>query len=158
MKKILSLCLLLLLGANVLFAQRNDEQRKADFEKFKAERQDYITKEVGLTDDEAKKFWPLCNELMEKKFEVNKPLRELRRKFRETKEKGNAISEADYKKMAELSASIKIKEAQLEEEYLKKYLEVISAEKVHKYQHAERDFGQKAMEKWEKEKRNRPSR
>lgn len=147
MKKIISIILFCVISANLaLFAQRNDEQRKNDFEKFKAEREAFITKEMGLTEDESKAFWPLCNELQEKKFEINKPLRELRRKFRQARMEGKAIAEEDYKKMVELSSEIKIKEAQLEEEYLKKFLKVLSAEKVHKYQHAEHEFAQKFME------------
>lgn len=147
MKKIISIVVFCLIGANtVLLAQRNDQQKKEDFEKFKEERVAYITKEMALTEDESKAFWPLSNELQEKKFEVNKPLRELRRKFRQTRTDGKTISEEDYKKMVELSSSVKIKEAQLEEEYLKKFLTVISAEKVHKYQHAEHEFAQKFME------------
>ena len=157
MKKTTAIGLLLLFCMNVtLFAQKNEEQRKIAFEKFKSERKAYITKEMDLTDDEAKKFWPLCDELMEKKFELNKPLRELWRKMREARKGGRTVSEADYKKAIELGASIKVKEAQLEEEYLKKFVEVIPAKKVHKYQYAEQEFGRKAMAERQKKGYARP--
>jgi Spy/CpxP family protein refolding chaperone len=138
----------------LLFAQQdNDEKRKLDFEKFKMQREEYITKAMDLTNDEVKVFWPLCNELQAKKFELNKTLRAEIRKIRRSKQEGKAISEADYKKVVELSVSIKVKEAQLEEEYMGKFLAIISAEKVFLYQQAEMRF---ANEKFGNRERRNP--
>jgi Spy/CpxP family protein refolding chaperone len=124
----------------VLFAQPNNEKRKADFEKFKAEREAFINKAMDLTEEEAKVFWPVCNELQAKKFELNRTLREEIRKIRQAKREGQTVSEADYKKVIELSASVKVKEAQLDEEYMDKFLKVLPGEKVFSYQRAEQQF------------------
>lgn len=130
-----------------LFAQQQtEEQRRARFEKFQAERVDFITKAVGLTDEEGSAFWQIVNDLQTQKFELNKPLREELRKIREAKRKNATVSEAQYKKVIELKNSIRIKEAQLDQEYSTKLLKVVSAEKVFLYQNAEQEFGQKALE------------
>jgi hypothetical protein len=131
-------CIASLNGA--LFAQQNNERRRVDFEKFKAQREEFITKAMALTEDEAKVFWPICNELQAKKFELNRSLREEIRKIRQAKRDGKTVNEADYKKVVELSASVKVKEAQLEEEYVAKFLKVLPGEKVFSYQRAEQQF------------------
>jgi hypothetical protein len=123
-----------------LFAQSNDEKKKEDFEKFKEQRKAYISQIMNLTESESVVFWPLCNEFQEKKFELNKTLRAEIRKIHEAKKAGKTVSAADYKKVVELGASVKLKEAQLESEYLTKFLTVLPAEKVYLYQQAEYQF------------------
>jgi hypothetical protein len=142
MKKRLLVVLLGLVSVHfLLMAQpNNDEKRKADFEKFKVQREAFITKAMGLTDEEAKVFWPVCNELQAKKFELNKVLRAEIRKIRQAKREGKTVSEPDYKKIIELRASVKVKEAQWEEEYAAKFIKIIPAEKVFLYQDAELRF------------------
>lgn len=117
--------------------EERDKRRKENFEQFRAKRVAFITEKVKLTTEEAEIFWPICNELQEKKFELNKPLREERREIFRSKK---ALTEADYQKMIDTNADIKVKEAQLEKEYLAKFKKVLSAEKIFKYQRAEEEF------------------
>jgi Spy/CpxP family protein refolding chaperone len=140
-KRVLTFLVGLMSVQFLLLAQtNNDEKRKADFERFKARREAFISKAMDLTDDEAKVFWPLCNELQAKKFELNKALRAEIRKIRQAKKEKKNASESDYKKIIELRASIKVKEAQCEEEYIGKFLKIIPAEKIFLYQDAELRF------------------
>ncbi|MDR2085591.1 MAG: hypothetical protein LBP72_00270 [Dysgonamonadaceae bacterium] len=139
-KKFVSILLGLISVHFLLFSQPNDEKRKAGFEKFKAQREAFITKAMDLTDDEANLFWPLCNELQAKKFNLNKALRAEIRKLHQAKKEGKNPDESDYRKIIELRTSIKVKEAQLEEEYAAKFLKIIPAEKVFLYQDAEWRF------------------
>ncbi|MDR1739058.1 MAG: hypothetical protein LBR66_09645 [Candidatus Symbiothrix sp.] len=126
--------------------QPNGEQWRERFEKFKAERAEFITKAIGLTEAESPKFWKIDDEWQQAKFEANRPLREVSRKIWTAQRNKTVVSEADYKEYIELSAKIKIKEAELEQEYLAKMLKLVSAEKVYKYQQAERDFMEHALE------------
>ncbi|MDH8702551.1 hypothetical protein M2138_001917 [Dysgonomonadaceae bacterium PH5-43] len=150
MKRLILLTVILLsLSANAIFAQQrhDDKGRKERFEAFQKSRMDFITKKMKLTESESEAFWPLCNELQMKKFEINKPLRnaigEIHKKQREKKE----IAEVDYKKIIQLTTEIRIKEAELEQEYQNKFMEVIPAAKVFLYQNAEQEFGKQMMEK-----------
>ncbi|MDR1683104.1 MAG: hypothetical protein LBS25_06930 [Candidatus Symbiothrix sp.] len=138
-----------------VFAQQTDEQRKARFEKFKAERIAHITQAVGLTAEEATNFWPIENEFQKKKFELNQALRAELRKIRQAKRNNETVSEADYKKVIELSLAIKLKEAELEKEYITKLLKVVSAEKVLLYQNAEQEFAKKALDNRQRERGGR---
>jgi len=120
--------------------------RRADFENFKARREVYITKEVNLTADEASVFWPLCNELMEKKFELNRDNRREMRAIYTAIRNGEKVSEADYNKVITINADIKIKEAELDKEYLIRMRKVLPAEKVFKYQRAEQRFAREMID------------
>lgn len=130
-----------------LFAQQKDDKRKADFEEFKAKRVAFISEAMDLTQDQAKAFWPLCNELQEKKFELNKELRAAWREFSKAKKEGKTLTDEDYRKVIKLSADVKVKEAQLDREYLDKFEEVLPAEKVFLYQRAERQFARQMLDK-----------
>jgi len=123
----------------------SEEERKARFEKFSAEREAFISKAMKLTDEEKKAFWPLCNELQMKKFELNRTLREEMRKIMRAQRENQPVSEADYKKALELGSRVKLQEAQLEQEYLTKFLQVIPAEKVFLYRQSEQSFGERMI-------------
>ncbi len=49
---------------------KTDEERRAEREAIRAQRVAFITQEVGLTAEDAEKFWPLYNELEQKVMEV----------------------------------------------------------------------------------------
>ena len=123
----------------------SEEERKARFEKFNAEREAFISKAMNLTDEEKQAFWPLCNELQMKKFELNRTLREEMRKINRARRENQPVSEADYKKALELGNRVKIQEAQLEQEYLVKFLQVIPAEKMFRYRQSEQNFGERMI-------------
>lgn len=135
------------LSAQKHTGKSDDERGKERFEKFQEERISYISREMKLTEEEGKLFWPLCNELQMKKFEANKELREKIKKIKKTLKEKNKANDAEYKEIIELSAEVKLKEAQLEKEYTVKFLQVLSAEKIFLYRKAEQDFGRKMMEK-----------
>jgi Spy/CpxP family protein refolding chaperone len=149
MKKSALFILLICLLGNVsgVFAQRgpSEKDRKDRFEKFRAEREAVISKAMQLTDDEKKAFWPLCNELQIKKFELNKTLRDEMRQIGQARRDKQAVTEANYKKVVELSARVKVQEAELELEYLNRFLHVLPAEKVFLYRQSEQSFGEKMI-------------
>ena len=147
--------LLGIIGGNiVLFAQQDEDKRKADFEKFRAERKAFITKEMGLTDEEAAVFWPLNDELQRKKFNLNKEVRTQMHALRQAKREGKQISEEEYRRLIESSAKAKVKEAELDEIFQKKFLGILPAEKVFKLQNAENEFARKTMDGRERRPRD----
>ncbi|MDR2622824.1 MAG: hypothetical protein LBC48_09685 [Dysgonamonadaceae bacterium] len=143
-KKIVLLLLFSFLGLNFhLFAQ--DSKKKAEFESFKKRRIVFISQTMNLTDDEAKVFWPLCNELQEKKFFVNQHVRKSIREFVTTKKEGKHHSEEEYLALIKQIADAKVQEAELEREYIIKFTELIPAEKIYLYQEAERQFAREML-------------
>ena len=138
-KKLVWLLLFSFLGLNFhLFAQ--DNKRKAEFESFKKRRIAFITKAMNLTDDEAKVFFPLYNELQEKKFILNREVRRATREFTQAEKEGKTHSEEDYSNLIKLITDTNVQTAKLDQEYIAKFLEVISAKKVCLYIQAEQQF------------------
>lgn len=107
-----------------------------DINKFKKEKADFIIKELNLSDIETKTFIPLINELMDKRFEVNRMYRHDVKILRSKKDKTNS----DYSKIIEEGFKSREKQLELEKEYYQKFLNVISPQKIYEYQKAENKF------------------
>ncbi|GHT63221.1 hypothetical protein AGMMS50239_18730 [Bacteroidia bacterium] len=143
-KKLVLLLLLSFVGLNFhLFAQ--DDKKKAEFESFKIRRIGFITKAMNLTTDEAKVFWPLCNELQEKKFSLNQRVRRAIREFNKAEKEGKTHTQEEYLNLIKLAADIQVQEAKLDQEYITKFAEVIPAQKIFLYQEAERQFAREML-------------
>ena len=130
-----------------LFAQdkKSDEQKRQELENFRAKRITYFTQEIGLTEEESKEFWPIFNELEEKKFELNRNMRLEIRKIRNAQKAGKSVSDTEYDKLINLIVDIKEKEVGVEKEYIKKIRKILSPEKIFKYQRAEYKFAKESF-------------
>jgi len=144
-KGILLLLLLGITSTNILLFAQRDDKRKAEFEQFKEKRVAFITKAMDLSTDEANAFWPLYNELQEKKFELNQQLKKAIYEFAKSEKAGKTHSESEYKDMVNLTAQFKINDANLEEEYIDKFSKIISYEKIYRYQQAELQFARQML-------------
>lgn len=100
----------------------------------------FFTEKAGLTEDEASAFFPLYNELQQKKRELN---RETRRIMRQ--EGGTVITEDQSLKAIDAIAETNIKIAELEKEYLQKFKKVLPASKILKVQNAEEQFNSQIL-------------
>lgn len=100
----------------------------------------FFTEKAGLTEEESDAFFPLYNELQQKKRELS---RETRRFMREAAAQG--ASEEQSLKAIEAQAETNIKIAELEKEYLKKFKEVLPASKILKVQNAEEQFNSQIL-------------
>ena len=97
----------------------------------------YISDKLGLTPDQAQKFWPVYNEFAGKRNELRKELITARKEVR--------TDNPDPKKQEELvklGLSIKQRELNLENEYSGKLLQVITAQQILNLRKSERDFQQ----------------
>ncbi|PXV63860.1 hypothetical protein CLV62_112109 [Dysgonomonas alginatilytica] len=135
-KNILLLLVLSIFSYFPLSAQEHSHSGNFDIDAFKKKRAEFIIEKVNLTDAEAKAFIPLANELLDKRFELNRAIRKESRELRKKSNKTNA----DYERLLEASSTVKIKEAQLEQEYLQKFKKVLSAEKIYKYKQADAEY------------------
>ena len=93
-----------------------------------AARAAYITERLGLTTEEAEKFWPVYREFAEKRSG-------LRTQFRDAKREGK-----DEEELVELGLKLKQQELDLEKDYSGRMMKVISAQKLMELRGAERDF------------------
>jgi hypothetical protein len=129
--KILKLVILILFTLPA-FAQEEDAEvehpdQKAR-QKIKAAHAAYITERLGLTPDEAEKFWPVYREYTTKK-------QSLRQQFRAAKKSGQ-----DEKSLLDLDLQIKQQELDLEKDYSARFQKVITPQKLMNLRQAEGDF------------------
>jgi hypothetical protein len=109
--------------------QQGDNAR----EKIKAARIGLITQRLGLTPEQAEKFWPIYNEFAAKRQELVKEYRQAER----NSPKGDPKQQ---EALVNLGLKLKQDELSLEKEYSSKMLNVISAQQILNLRQAERDF------------------
>lgn len=116
---------------------RNEQFSPAEYWE---QQKEFFTNQASLTQDEANAFFPIYNELQQKKRELN---RQIRRIMRE--EGGPMISEDGSLKAIDAKADVNIKIAELEKEYLQKFKQVLPASKILKIQNAEEQFNSQIL-------------
>lgn len=122
-------CIPLLLGNNCGLNQRMSP------EEFREKQQSFMAKEAGLTKKEASAFFPVFFELQEKKASLN-------RKAHLVFKRGEnvTLTEKDYKILLDELQDIRSKQMELESVYYKKFVKILSYEKLYKLQQAETTF------------------
>lgn len=115
---------------------------KFDPTKFKAELEQFITTEAGLTPAEASKFFPLFEEMFNKQHKMFKEMR-LLRKYKPTNDAAcrDAIAKID---------SLEIEMKKLNQAYHKRFFKILPASKVFDIIKAEAKFHRNAFKRMKK--------
>ncbi|MDR2474048.1 MAG: hypothetical protein LBD53_10940 [Tannerella sp.] len=112
------------------------ERKPFDREAFFAKRNCYIAEKMGLTTEETAVFFPMENELIQKKFEAGRECFRLEREMRKKENK----TEKDYQILLKCREDSKSKRDTLDRKYLEKFKKILTAEQILKYQNADREF------------------
>jgi hypothetical protein len=129
MKKTITILINTLLGMGV-FAQNPRAK-----EKIESARIGFITERLGLTPDQAERFWPLYHEYRIRNQDAAVNYRQFRADV-----DPKVASDDESRRMVELELELKQRRLDLEKEYSKKMLDVISTQQVASLRKAERDF------------------
>ena len=113
-----------------------DGGRRLDRDDFFSKRNAYIAAAMDLTTEETAVFMPMDNDLIRKKFELGRDCRRIERELREKKDK----TDDECNKLLKCKEDVKEKSSQLDREYQEKFKKILSAEKMLKYERADRDF------------------
>lgn len=123
-----------------LFAQNHHmcKQKKGlmGCKEFMTKRSDFIIKEAGLTQDEAKTFITVWDELHQKQMKINDDINSRIKKAT----KDGLENEDEYRYLINRMSDSKINRANLDKEYLDKMLKIIPAKKLFKVLDAEMKF------------------
>lgn len=136
MKKLFTIILVSLLTLPAW--SQEDELAKMDpkaQEKIKAARIAFITDRLGLTPEEAERFWPIYREFSNKRMELRQQFEQVRKNPDPAKPKEEAERE-----LVELGLQLKQQELDLEKDYSKRILTAIPAQKLMALKTAEDDF------------------
>ena len=101
----------------------------------------FITNRVTLTQDQAQKFWPLYNEFSDRRRELNRNGRLLRRDLSE------GMTDQQIRENFAQSFAMRQQELNLEKEYFDKFQKAISLRQVAQLFQAERDFTKEVIKR-----------
>ncbi|MBR4338883.1 MAG: hypothetical protein IKP91_11725 [Bacteroidaceae bacterium] len=135
MKRTVILLIVSLCFMTIASAQEVRGPRFMKPEEYKAKQQEFITQRAGLTETEAKAFFPIYFELQTEKFKLNG---QLRRKTRELMADG--LTEDEASELLDETAEMKMKCDKLEKDYLPKFKAILPASKLLRIQMAEEAF------------------
>lgn len=136
MKRV-SIILILFFFSFGAFSQNRDAMKKIESARIAL-----ITERLGLTPDQAEKFWPVYRQ-------YNMERREIRKEFRDARQGvdiGN-LTEDQSKQLVQKNMDMKQKELNLEKEYSQRLTEVISTQQLFKLKGAEKDFQQMLLKR-----------
>lgn len=158
LKKIVPLCLLLIFISSTLFGATScpNQQRgnqKSRMAEFFEQKRAYLIKEVGMTKAESDQFFPLYDTLQKEKFRLH---REVRDKVKKIKSAGDQVSDDSYLEAAQAMNDLRLKEAQLENDYYRKFSRMFSPQKLYKLQMAESNFNKEVLRRGGKHNGGRP--
>lgn len=106
-------------------------------QKIQAARIALISDRLGLSPDQAEKFWPVYREFSEKRRETRRDFIQTRRKHDPKK-----ASEEDNRRLVQMGLEVKQRELNLEKEYSERLLRVIDNRQLISLKKAEDDFRQ----------------
>lgn len=138
MKNLHTTLILILVLAGSAFSQEN---RKEEIEKL---RKEYFTRQLNLSADEAKKFWPVYNEMQ---LEIQKLHKEKRGRMRNIKENFNTMSDAELEKMINDELAFRQKELDIDKKYHERYKSILSVRKLALYYRAQEGFKRELIRK-----------
>lgn len=143
MKKVLKIVLALLV-ALPSWAQDDELPQAQDpkvRDKINAARIAYITDQLGLTPEEAEKFWPIYREFSQNRAQIKQQYRDMKKN-----PDPNKTQEQNDQALVDLQFQMKQKELDLEKDYSSRLLKVISAQKLRTLPEAEKRFRQMILE------------
>ena len=139
---------LLMASTTLSYAQSGDAMRKLN-----AARIGLITERLGLTPDQAEKFWPLYQEYQQKRKTIQSDFKQMRKSYDR-----NTATEEETRRVLKKGQEIKQQKLNLEQEYSNKMLEVIDSKQLMSLKQAEGDFRQmllKRLDQRRDQQRNR---
>ncbi len=140
MKKIVGLLFVFLLAS--VGSQAQKDNKKERIEKLKSQKVAFLTDHIGLSSDDAQKFWPVYNHFSEKMDALKNSMRENIHYLHENLEK---LSVEEKEQAIDKHVNFEVKEAQLEKDFHEKIKKVLSINQVIKYYEAEHEFKKKLL-------------
>jgi hypothetical protein len=149
--KILPVTLIIFLTAIPLLAQQQDAEpvirNKEAMEKIQSARIALITSRLGLTPEQAQKFWPIYNEYLEKRRGLARELNQ----DRQTADP-NKMTDRQSQQLMEQSMKIKQQMLDLEKDYSQRLQKVITNQQLLELRKAEQDFRRMIIERLQQRK------
>ncbi|MCW5911294.1 MAG: hypothetical protein KIT62_09485 [Cyclobacteriaceae bacterium] len=136
MKKLLMIGVWLISSTVMAQDQPEAEQDPKALEKINALRIAYISEKLGLTTEQAERFWPVYREFSDKRRALRQELMDARKQLKPGQDPEKDAS------LVKLGLELKQRELDLEKTYSDRLLKVITAQQVLNLRKAEGEFQQ----------------
>lgn len=146
MKKILTALVVLAMSASAIAQPKDAAQRG---QKMESDKVAYISTRMNLTVQEAEKFWPVYNKIVEEQKAQMQAVREAKKALRAAtkKEEGKELDQENISKCLKAYVDAQKKVQNVPIKYYAELTKVLSAEKVAKYYMAEDSFRTQQIKK-----------
>ncbi len=101
----------------------------------------YFAKELGLTKEQQDKFFPLYEEMEQQTHRIEEESRIMEKRVSEAED----ATALEYEKATEALYDAKVKEADLEREYMVKFKEILDSKQLFELKAVERKFTREMM-------------
>ena len=118
------------------FAQPGEAMDGRRRQQIESARIAFLTDRLDITPTQAQQFWPIYNELEDKRSELRKEMRQKR------EEAGLEVSDEEARTLIGEFMAMRQQELDLEKEYSDRMMEVLSPQQVLKLKQSEEDFRQ----------------
>ena len=146
MKRYITLILILSLFAPLCQMEaKGGKNRKEWFEKMREYKHQFLVKELGLTDEQQTKFFPLYDKMEDEIFKVTHETRQLDKKVSSGK-----ATDLEYENAARAIIELKNKECDIELKYFTQFKSVLSSKQLFLLKKAERKFANELMKRHHK--------
>ena len=133
--------------------QSNKMNRQEWFKQMRVYKHDFIAKELDLSQEQQKAFFPLYDAMNEKILKLQRDSHAFERKVAQDK---SAVSDLEYEKATEAAIELRAKEAQIAKEYYAKFKGILSPAQIYRLTQAERKFTREVMRQHSKMKQKNP--
>ena len=144
MKKIYILAFIIFALLKTSSAQDN---RREEIESFRIA---FFTRQLNLSPDEAKKFWPVYNEMQ---AEMQKIQKDRRMRHRDGRDNGDNLSDAEIEKMINDEMASRQRELDIEKKYHDRFKAVLPMKKIAIYYRAQEGFKRELLRKLQDQRR-----
>jgi hypothetical protein len=108
-----------------------------NIEKLNAYKIAFFTKKMNLTSQEAEKFWPVYNELQDKKFQIQQQKVQLNRNFNQN---GAVMTDKELTEAGDKFITLQVQESSLNQEYHNRFKEILPPAKIIRLYQAENQY------------------
>lgn len=140
MRRFTILSLLMLLVSTMSLHAANNRDKW--FKELRQYKQEFMTKELGLTKEQQAKFFPVYSEMTRKIMKLNDDTRALENKIDKSK---TEVSDVEYEKGAEALLELKAKEAKIEAEYYQRFKQILTPKQMYLLPKSEKKFTRQLM-------------
>lgn len=136
---------LLLLAPSVTVKAQGDDLPPLNEERMKeikAQKTAYLTTKLGLTSEEAQRFWPIYNEYDAAREGVR---REMRSIMRGKKDQEKPLTDADAEQRLSKGLELRQRELDIERAYKDRFIKSIGARRTLELVRAEHDFNREVL-------------